>query len=137
MRSLVKDKQKIYISRYDHDEPDYKRDSQGQIIYVTDGDKQIPVKTGKIIKVFTEPQVINANIAYTGGLASVQGFGIDLSGYDAVLYYSGDLDETTYVWYKNEPKYKDGQVDVKSADYLVARVPPVLNEKVYFLKGVG
>lgn len=137
MRSLLKNKQAIYVSRFDREAPEYKRDKSGSIIYEDIDGELIPIETGKKIKIYTAPEKINANIAYTGGIADVQSFGVDLSGYDAILYYDGALDETTYVWYRNEPVMKDGVVDVKSADYLVARVPPVLNEKVYFLKGVG
>lgn len=137
MRSLLKNKQTIYVSRFDCERPEYKRDKNGNVIYEDIDGELVPIETGKKEKVYTLPEEINANISYTGGIANVQSFGVDLSGYDAILYYDGELDETTYVWYRKEPVVKDGIVDVKSADYLVARVPPVLDEKVYFLKGVG
>lgn len=137
MRSLNKNKQAIYVSHFDSEQPEYKRDSDGHIIYDEIDGELVPRETGKNIKVYTMPERITANITYTGGLANAQSFGIDTSAYDAMLYYDGRLDETTYVWYQNEPVIKDGIVDVKSADYLVARVPPVLNDRVYFLKGVG
>lgn len=132
MRGLRRNKVALWCCRYEGEQPEYKKDSQGNIIYDEIDGKQVPRKTGRNIDVYSDIQKIWGNLAASGGLAEVESYGVDLSAYDAILYYEGELDETTYIW-REQPE----STDVKTADYLVARVPPVLNERVYFLRGVG
>lgn len=140
MRALRKNKQTMYYSLFGEQTPIYAKDSDGNIIYDTMRDGTLkPRKTGSMTNGYEEPVKFEGNIAAAGGAAEAEAYGVDLSSYEAVLYaVKGELpiDETSLIWYEDEPIMKDGQVDEKSADYRVIRVPPCLNESVYLLAGI-
>ena len=140
MRSLVKNKQNMWYSLFERNAPVYERDSEGNIIYdeMTDG-TQRPRATGKKKDTYSQPVQFCGNISASGGVAEVESYGIDLSDYDAILYTPKGqlpLEEGTVIWYQSSPQFRDGEVDPSSADYKISRVPPVLDEMIYLLKGL-
>lgn len=140
MRGLSRNKQELYYSLHGEREPIYAKDSEGNIIYDTlpDG-RTVPRKTGEMTNGYAEPVKFYGNIAKGAGIADAMPYGIDLSGYDAVLYVPKDvlpLTEMSLIWYQSEPVVNNGKVDESSADYRVKRVPPSLDEMVYLLEGV-
>lgn len=140
MRSLSRNKQKMFYSLHGEREPIYARDEDGNIIYDTLPDGQtVPRETGELTNGYQEPIEFFGNIARGAGVADTMPYGIDLSGYDAILYVPKDLlplTEMTLIWYQSEPVMKNGKVDESSADYRVKRVPPCLDEMTYLLEGV-
>ena len=140
MRGLSRNKQVLYYSLHGEREPIYAKDEEGNIIYDTlPNGRTVPRETGEETNGYAEPVKFMGNIARGAGIADTMPYGIDLSGYDAVLYVPKDLlplTEMSLIWYQNEPVVKDGKVDETSADYRVKRVPPSLDEMVYLLEGV-
>lgn len=139
MRALSRNKQVLYYSLRGEREPIYAKDENGNIIYDTmPNGKSVARKTGEENNGYAEPVKFYGNIARGAGMADTMPYGIDLSGYDALLYVPKNLlplTEETLIWYQSEPVVKDGKVDVATADYRVKRVPPSLDETVYLLVG--
>lgn len=140
MRALSRNKQVLYYSLHGEREPIYAKDKDGNIIYDTlpDG-RTVPRETGEMTDGYAEPVKFYGNIAKGAGIADTMPYGIDLSGYDALLYVPKNLlplSEETLIWYQSEPVVNNGKVDETSADYRVKRVPPSLDEMVYLLEGV-
>ena len=133
-RAGRRNKQKMFYALWLQDQPVYDKDRDGNIRVDDDG---FPIETGDTKDVYSEPMEFHACIVGSGGQVEQQAFGA-FGDYDALLYArKGDLplSENTLIWYRNDPKLKgDGSVDEKSADYVVKRVPPSLNEIVYLLK---
>ena len=108
-------------------------DSEGTIYYV---------ETGQKYPGYFEPVDFSGNIAFSGGEAEATEFGLSVADYDAVLITDKGkypLVNSALIWTKSEPQYKDmGQriIDVKSADYMVLKVPESLNVSKYVLKAI-
>ena len=139
MRGASRNKQSMYYSLHGEGEPIYAKDEDGNIIYDTIDGERVARETGEMTNGYSEPILFKANLSRGAGMADTMPYGIDLSGYDAILYVPKGqlpLSEMDLIWYDHEPTYKDGQIDESSADYLVKRVPPCLNEMVYLLVGV-
>lgn len=133
-RTGRKNRQRMYYALWMQDQPVYDRDREGNLRLDEDGQ---PIETGDTRDMYTDPLEFRACITGAGGQVEQQAFGA-YGDYDALLYMKkGDLPlkENALIWYTSEPKMKkDGTVDDKSADYVVKRVPPSLNEIVYLLK---
>lgn len=142
MRALRKNTKKLWYSLHGEEEPIYEKDEYGNIIYdeMKDG-ALVPRDTGERTNGYSYPKEFKANLSASGGKAMEAAYGIDLSGYDAILYsIKGELPitETSLIWCDNEPTMlTDTDPDPKSADYVVRRVPPCLNEIVYLLERVA
>ena len=140
MRALSRNKQVLYYSLRGEREPIYARDENGDIIYDTlPNGKSVPRKTGENTNGYADPVKFYGNIAKGAGMADTMPYGIDLSGYDALLYVPKNLlplTEETLIWYQSEPVVTGGVVDETTADYRIKRVPPSLDETVYLLVGV-
>lgn len=140
MRTLAKNKQKMYYALLDREMPVYERDADGNIIYYTDADgNKIPLETGETELGYSKPIEFFANIALSGGESEVVEYGIDVSAYDATLIVDKNaipLTETSLIWFESEVSYKDTDktiVDPNSADYKVLEVKPSLNVSKYIL----
>lgn len=137
MRSLKKNKQKLYYATYSDEVPVYETDEEGKIKYTeVDGELSlIPIGT---MAGYNEPVIFYANIAMSGGEAEAKEYGYDIGAYQAVLvlsYKSLPITETSRIWHTSEPQYHaDGSVDGDSADYSVLAVKPSLNSMKYLLK---
>ena len=133
MRTLNKNKTKLYYALYDGEVPiyDYYEDEDGN---------RIPIDTGETTIGYENPVEFYGNISLSGGESEAKEFGIDVSAYDSVLVMNKSalpIDETSLIWFESEPQYNaDGTVDGKSADYTVVKVSPSLNVDKYVLKKV-
>lgn len=137
MRSLKKNKQKLYYATYNQEIKLYEHDENGNIKYVDDGEgNQIPVEKGTKAG-YNNPVSFYANISAAKGSSDSEVFGVSLdytktiSTTDMTL----PLSETSLIWYETEPIYNtDGNVDESSADYAVVAVARSLNNVVYAIK---
>lgn len=140
MRTLRKNTQKMQYSLQGNKVPLYEHDTDGSIKTVEVEGESIPVETGEYDFLYSEPQTFYANIAYSGGNAEAQEFGIDTSSYDAVLICERDIcpiSETSLIWVDSDVERKmDGRVEPKSADYKVVKVSHALNSTKYVLEQI-
>ena len=136
MRTLNKNKQKLYYALYKGEEPEYILDDDGNkiISYIDDDGTIYYEETGSNIPTYYEPVPFYGNISMSGGEVSTQEYGIDVSGYDALLVLDKDeipIDETSLVWFDSEPQFKDTDktiLDYDKADYKVLAIKPSLNQ---------
>lgn len=140
---LQKNKRKMFYALFDKIEDEYVLDNDGnKIVIGTDSQgNEIYKKTGDKVKKYFEPVIFFANIKFSGEIY-VQEFGIDVSNYDAVMVTAKDslpINETSLIWYENEPQYKDEEhliVEPKSADYKVMAVKKSLNQDKFILQKI-
>lgn len=141
MRTLAKNKQKMWYSLQGDTGDGYEHDSDGNVLFDDVGGKKIPRTSTQKKTGYLTPVEFAGNIHNNSGEARNTFYGISTEGYDAVLYdVKGQLPitETSLIWYQHEPVVaEDGTVDESSADYIVKRVPPALNEVVYLLTKVS
>ena len=136
MRTLAKNKQKMWYALFKGEEPEYEIDETGQkIVDYIDEDGNIYYReTGNKIPTYFEPVSFYGNISMSGGEVNTQEYGIDVSGYDALLVLDKDeipIEETSLVYFESEPQYKDLDktiVDGNKADYRVLAIKPSLNQ---------
>lgn len=136
MRSLKKNKQKLWYSNNVDKITIYKKDDDGNIVYENIDGELIPViiaeKAG-----YSEPQEFYANISAGKGTSQEEVFGVSLD-YTKIISttdMSLTLDEKSLVWFETEPTYNaDGTVNEASADYSVVGIAKSLNNVVYALK---
>ena len=78
MRTLNKNKTKLYYALYDGEVPiyDYYEDEDGN---------RIPIDTGETTIGYENPVEFYGNISLSGGESEAKEFGIDVSAYDSVL----------------------------------------------------
>ena len=129
MRTLAKNKQKMYYALLNKEIPIYERDSDGNIIYYTDADgNKIPLETGETELGYSEPIEFSNGISGKLSEVLIESFGIS----DTSLYAQMDYMENEYlfksgtlIWKKSEIEYKDSEktmIEPKSADYEVAGI---------------
>ena len=133
MRTLNKNKQKMYYANQDKTVPIYET--------YTDADgNEYRLDTGETKLVYGEAIEFKGNIAMSGGEAEAQEFGLNLSDYEAVLIVGKNtlpITETSLIWHVTEPtKGEDGNTDEYSADYRIVKISPSLNFDKYVLKKV-
>lgn len=137
MRTLLRNKRKMYYSLFSSKSMVYATDSDGNIIYDEIDGVSVARKTGSYTSGYNTPVEFNGNITGKGGVANPVEYGTSLD-YDATLTMTKDeipITENSLIWYENEPSYDDdGNVDIKTANYRVKRVPPSLNDVVYLLE---
>lgn len=139
MRTLARNKQKLYYSLYLGQEPEYALDENGMKVveYIDEDGNVYYVETGNYVDVYSQPVIFYGNIAMSGGEAEAVEFGLNVGDYEAVLLMSkGELpiDETSLIWHDNEPT--DVVVKKEYADYTVIKISPSLNQDKYILKAV-
>lgn len=137
MRSLKKNKQKLYYATYSDEIPVYETDEDGKIKYTEVDGELVPIQIG-IMAGFNKPVIFYANIARSGGEAEAKEYGFDVGSYQAVLSSSDmtlPINEMSRIWHMSEPRYNaDGSVDGDSADYQVLADKSSLNVKKFLLK---
>lgn len=137
MRSMKKNKQKLYYATYSDEISVYETDEDGKIKYTEVDGEQIPIQIG-IVAGYNEPAIFYANIAKSGGEAEAMEYGFDVGSYQAVLSSSDmtlPINEMSRIWHMSEPRYNaDGSVDGDSADYQVLADKSSLNVKKFLLK---
>lgn len=153
MRTLNRNKQQMYYSLLGTEQEIYVLDDDGnRILDYVDDDEIEYYRTEKVV-LYTPPVKFYGNIAMSGGEARMVEYGLNQADYEAKLLVDKGLlpiDETSRIWYENEPKttlteYWFVGSDEKSyievpneflADYIVAKPIPSLNNDVYALKKV-
>lgn len=140
MRTLAKNKQKMYYALQVGEVPIYQADSDGNIMYYTDSEgNKIPLETGETEFGYSKPIEFFGNIALSGGESEAVEYGVDVSAYDATLVVDKGtvpLTETSLIWFESEVRCKDADktiVDPNSADYKVLAVKPSINVSKYIL----
>ena len=140
MMTLDINKQKMYYANQDSVVPIYERDEDGNIIYYEDEEgNSYPLESGDTKLVYGEPIEFFGNLSMSGGESEAVEFGLDVSGYDAILITSKDLipiDETSLIWFESEVVYENEEEKIPdefSADYKVLAVKPSLNVSKYIL----
>lgn len=133
MRTLNKNKQKMYYANQDREVPITET-------YYDDEGNAYELDTGETKLVYGEPVEFDGNIAMSGGEAEAQEFGLNLADYEAVLVVDKNtlpIDETSRIWHTSEPTNDDeGYTDEYSADYRIVKISPSLNFDKYVLKKV-
>lgn len=140
MRNLKKNKQELWYSTYADQITLYKRDENGEIEYMDDGEgNQIPIEIGTKAG-YNSPVLFCANISMSGGEVNQAEYGFDVGSYEAVIVTTDKslpIDELSLIWHDTEPTINvDGTVDETTADYSVIAVKPSLNSVKYLLKKV-
>ena len=139
MRNLKKNKQTMYYALLNKTHPVYERDELGNIIYIEIDGVQVPVETGDTELVYSKPVKFKGNISTSGGESKETEYGIDSTDYDAVLMMMKNdlpITETSIIWHTSNIGYKDADktiIDDKSADYVVKKRSPSLNQFKYLL----
>lgn len=139
MRTLAKNKRRMYYALQSGEVPIYETDEDGNIKYITVDGNKVPVESGENELGYSEPVEFFGNIALSGGDSEVVEYGIDTSAYDATLVTEKGavpLTETSLIWFQSEVGYKDTAktiVDGNTADYRVLAVKPSLNEDKFIL----
>ena len=124
MMTLNSNKQKMYYANQIGQVPIYEE-------YTDDDGNTYPLDTGETKMGYGEPIEFFGNISMSGGESEAVEFGVDLSGYEAVVVipknYIG-VTETSLIWYDTEPQ-KDigGNTDEYSADYRIVKISKSLN----------
>ena len=133
MRTLNKNKQKMYYANQDKEVPITET-------YYDDEGNAYELDTGETELVYGEPIEFDGNIAMSGGEAEAQEYGLSLSDYEAILVVSKNtlpLIETSRICHTSEPTKEDkGYTDEYSADYRIVKISPSLNFDKYVLKKV-
>lgn len=153
MRTLNKNKQKLYYSLLIGEKEVYVLDDNGnRILDYVDGDGIEYYRTEKKV-LYGEPVEFYGNIAMSGGDVRVVEYGLNQSDYEAKLVVDKGLiplDETSRIWHENEPKTALVEYwfvcdeekafaevpDEYSADYTIIKTIPSLNNDVYLLKKI-
>ncbi len=140
MRTLNKNKQKMYYALQNGQVPIYQTDSEGNIIYYEDNDgNSYPLETGEYEVGYSYVKEFFGNIAMSGGEAKSEEYGIDVSQYASVLIVENGklpISETSLIWFQDEVGYKDTEktiVDPLTATFRVLAVKPSLNVTKYIL----
>lgn len=139
MRNLKKNKQTMYYALLNKTQPVYERDELGNIIYIEIDGVRVPVETGDTELVYSKPVKFKGNISTSGGESKETEYGIDSTDYDAVLMMMKNdlpITETSIIWHTSNIGYKDKDktiIDDKSADYVVKKRSPSLNQFKYLL----
>ena len=136
MMTLEQNKQKLQYALFFGETPEYVLDKDGNkvISYVDDDGTVYYEETGNKVKNYSLQEPFFANISMSGGEISAQEYGIDVSGYDAVLMLDKNqiaIQETSLVWFETEPTYKDVDetiLDGDKADFKVLAIKPSLNQ---------
>lgn len=118
-------------------QPVYKTDSDGNIIYDTlpDGTK-IPKKTGETKDGYSEPITFFNSISGTLTEDELHAFGNEYTGVAKITYKRGKypFKVGTLIWTRSEVGYTDdGDIDERSADY---RVLGIMTEGQFFWRAI-
>lgn len=137
MRSLKKNKQKLYYATYSDEITVYETDNDGNIKYTEIDGEMVPIPIGTMAG-YNKPVIFYANIATSGGDSEEKEYGVNSTDYEAVLVTTDKslpITELSRIWHTSAPQRKnDGTVDGDSADYEVLKVKPSLNELKYLLR---
>lgn len=130
MRSLERNKQKLYYATYHDKTVVYERDENGNIVYVDIDGTQVPVEISTNNAGYSAPIEFRANVSAGKGDSESSVFGISLD-YTRVISTTDKklpITNTSLIWIETVPVLNiDGSANADSADYTVALVAPSLN----------
>lgn len=129
MRTLKKNKQIVYYALKTEKEAE---ESEGKII--VDG-VEVSVDEGDYRIWYSIPEEFSANISFSSGDTQDVEFGLDISGYDAIIVTdlkALPITETSLIWFETEPPMAEN--DGSTADYSVVAVRHSLNYTKAILK---
>lgn len=129
MRTLKKNKQIVYYALKTEKEAE---ESEEKII--VDG-VEVSVDEGDYRIWYSIPEEFSANISFSSGDTQDVEFGLDISGYDAIIVTdlkALPITETSLIWFETEPP--TSQSDGATADYSVVAVRNTLNQTKIILK---
>lgn len=136
MRTPRRIRQAMKYSLLLKDQPVYERDEDGNIIYeeLPDG-TQVPLITGDTKTSYAEPVTFYNSITGTLTEDELVAFGSEKVGNAKMTYRHGQypFKTGTLIWKESEVEYVDGEIDEKSADYVVLGVMP---EGQHFWKAI-
>lgn len=125
MRSLVRNKQKIYYSLYTGKTPII--DEYGN-------------QTGEYTLTYGEPVAFEVNVSAARGTSDVEQFGIDLN-YSKTMVTNDltcPIDEAARLWIGREPVVVEGQTEIQIPhNYVVLMVARSINSITYAIKEVS
>lgn len=140
MRTLARNKQKMFYSNPGESTPIYKTDEFGNTIYIEVDGERVPVETGEYSPGFSMPVEFKANIAGKLSDVIIRAFGADSSDNHAQIVSDKDVlpfEIGTRIWKKSKVRYKDDAktiVDPDSSDYRVdGLLLEGLNEDMFYL----
>lgn len=143
MRTLKKNKQRMYYALQTGQVPIYQTDEDGNIIYYEDNEgNSYPLETGEYEVGYTEAVEFFSNLAMAGGEAEAQEYGLSIGDYNATAICSKNaypIVEGSLIWHKSKIGYKDTEetiIDGNTADYRVVKVSESLNFTKYVLKAI-
>lgn len=139
MRTLRRNRQRMYFSNPGELQPIYERDADGNIITTEVNGQLVPLDTGEFELTFEEPIEFFANINGKLSEVTLEAFGIDNSmNYCEIVTNKNALDLKigAIIWRSSKVVVKpNGNPDVDSADYVVRGVvKESLNEDRYLVK---
>lgn len=113
------------------------RDENGNIIYTNVDGVDYPVLS-ETINFYDSPTIFYANISFDSGETQPAEYGLDTSGYNAIISANkGELPftEETLIWHKSQPSVDErGRALPETADYRIVAIKTSLNEERFFLK---
>lgn len=137
MRTASKNKQRLKYSLYKGRQDVAVQDDNDDVVYDETG---VPMRSGSKLPFYGKPVEFMANIAFAGGEAEAEAYGVSIIDYDSKIVVpvgSLPITETSIIFQDSKPRYrKDGSVDDKSADFRVKKVQPSLHYTVYLLKRI-
>lgn len=138
MRTLKRNKQKLYYALYVEDVPIYAYDEEGNIL-TTEVDGVTVYVVDSYKSGYSAPVEFEANISFDSGETRLGEYGLNTSDYNAVISADkGELpfNEQTLIWHTSEPKIdiQTGEALPESADYKITAIKTSLNEERFILK---
>lgn len=141
MRNIRKNQQSLMYALYTGESPEYKKDSNGNLIIDGYDANNNPIyrETGQTVPTYDLPVEFKSSISFGGSEVDLAPYGISNADYDATLVLlDGEIPvtETSLIWYSSTPVINNGVVDSSSADFTVVKIVPSLNQKRYVLKKI-
>lgn len=125
MRTPKRVRQKLYYALKGEPQPIYERDEDGNIIYILVGGEEIPKDSGEQTNGIEEPVMIENSIGGNLTQAEIEAFGSQGKDLASMTYRRGEypFKVGTLIWLNSEiRRLEDGQIDDKSADYVVVGI---------------
>ena len=141
MRTLRKNKQRMFYSLYKSAEPIYEKDEYGNIKYMEIDGVQVPIEVGTREPHYDTPIEFKANIHSELNEMHLKSYGVDQSSiYSEIVVEKGKLPLKigTIIWRETEIIYEDEEQTTpkqSSADYTVVGIMTEgLNTDAYLLQ---
>jgi hypothetical protein len=141
MRTLRKNKQRMFYSLYKSAEPIYEKDEYGNIKYMEIDGVQVPIEVGTREPHYDTPIEFKANIYSELNEMHLKSYGVDQSSiYSEIVVEKGKLPLKigTIIWRESEIIYEDEEQTTpnqSSADYTVVGIMTEgLNTDAYLLQ---